>query len=170
MTDLRARLGLALKRERKRRKLTQPQLAELTNLSVRHVADVEGGKKNYRLETFSSLAAALDWDPLVNVTVADTPDRAAARAVTAKMRSIEQRLEKTLEGLKAVHAQFVNRGASTHAPGPGEMSPSEMGPGQMGPGQMKSERGETTSERRARRGRLAKPATRNPKRPLVRSK
>ncbi len=123
MTDFRARLGLALKRERQRRKLTQPQLAELAKLSVRHVADVEGGKTNYTMETLTSLAAALDWDPLVNVTVVDTPDRAAARAVNARMHGIKRRLKVTVEGLKAVHAEIVSRGASTPAPAPATMKP-----------------------------------------------
>jgi len=107
-TSARTRLGLALKRERERRDLTQERLAELADLSVRHVADIEGGKTNYTMETLSRLAAALDWDPLVNVTVDDTA-RAAERAFAKKL---QRELDATLERLKAWHAVLADRNLS----------------------------------------------------------
>ncbi len=111
MTDFRKRLGLALKHQRQLRKLTQPQLAELADLSVRHVADIEGGKKNCTMETLSSLAAALDWNPLVNLTVDDKP-RAAELAFAT---TLQRELEAMLERLKGWYAELANRDVSMRA-------------------------------------------------------
>lgn len=42
-------LGLAIEAERKRRRLTQTQLADLTNTSINFVSQVERGKKTAQI-------------------------------------------------------------------------------------------------------------------------
>jgi len=109
VTDFRMQLGHALKQQRQRRKLSQIKLAELAEVSDRYIADVEAGKANLTMKVLDRLAAALDWDPLAELTV-DSDPRAghAAREVLAKLTELGESLESTIDRLKALHAQFLH--------------------------------------------------------------
>ena len=56
-------VGENVRRGRKRRDLTQEQLAEAASLDVRFVRRVERGSVNLRFDTIIRLAEALDVEP-----------------------------------------------------------------------------------------------------------
>jgi transcriptional regulator with XRE-family HTH domain len=61
---LRVRLGAALQKHRLQRNLTQAQLAEFADLSLKYVGEIERGEANTTLEVLERLAAAVGWDPM----------------------------------------------------------------------------------------------------------
>ena len=108
MTDFRTQLGLAIQRQRRRRHLTQEQLAEAANLSTRHIADIEAGTKNFTMRTLDRIAGALEWDPLAELTRNGGPlSESAVREAAAHLRELRPELEATLARLKTLHDQFV---------------------------------------------------------------
>ena len=64
MTDetnkIHIKIGLKIKLERAKRKLTQEKLAELADLSKTHVGDIERGTTIPTIETLNRIANALD--------------------------------------------------------------------------------------------------------------
>jgi DNA-binding XRE family transcriptional regulator len=71
---LRIRLGAALQKHRLQRGLTQAELAEFADLSLKHVGEIERGEANTTLEVLERLAAAVGWNLM------DGPRRAARAA------------------------------------------------------------------------------------------
>jgi transcriptional regulator with XRE-family HTH domain len=63
MADLRRRFGLLVAANRRRRGLTQEQLAEAADISADMVAKIETGASGARFPVIERLAAALDVDP-----------------------------------------------------------------------------------------------------------
>ena len=63
MADLRKRFGLLVAANRRRRGLTQEQLAEAAELSADMVAKIETGVSGARFPVIERLAAALEVDP-----------------------------------------------------------------------------------------------------------
>jgi transcriptional regulator with XRE-family HTH domain len=61
---LRMRLGAALQKHRLQRSLTQAQLAESADLSLKYVGQIERGEANTTLEVLERLAAAVGWNPM----------------------------------------------------------------------------------------------------------
>ena len=61
---LRLRLGAALQRHRLDRGMTQAELAEFSDLSLKYVGEIERGDANTTLEVLERLAAAVGWDPM----------------------------------------------------------------------------------------------------------
>jgi transcriptional regulator with XRE-family HTH domain len=61
---LRIRLGAALQKHRLQRGLTQAELAEFSDLSLKYVGEIERGEANTTLEVLERLAAAVGWDPM----------------------------------------------------------------------------------------------------------
>ena len=59
MTDIRTRLGAAVKALRARRRLTQEQLAERSGLSYKFVGEIERGDANPTFLTLERVAKAL---------------------------------------------------------------------------------------------------------------
>lgn len=97
-TDVRARFGGALRDLRRRRRLTQEQLAERSGLSYKFIGEVERGLGNPTLTTMASLAEALGvaLSALVGGSESprvDTPDyvisRHELRAVREAVASID---------------------------------------------------------------------------------
>lgn len=56
-------LGLNIKNSRKNIKLTQAQLAEMTNLSVVHISHIEGGSAKMSVESLVNICNALNATP-----------------------------------------------------------------------------------------------------------
>lgn len=75
--DVLSVLGMRLKEARKKRGFTQEQLADITGLSSRHIANVEKGDVNPSFEVLSTLVKALGvsfdaiFDPADEQTEAD---------------------------------------------------------------------------------------------------
>lgn len=61
---LRIRLGSALQRHRLQRGLTQAELAEFADLSLKYVGEIERGEANTTIEVLERLAAAVGWNPM----------------------------------------------------------------------------------------------------------
>ncbi len=61
---LRIRLGAALQKHRLDRGLTQAELAEYADLSLKYVGEIERGEANTTLEVLERLAAAVGWNPM----------------------------------------------------------------------------------------------------------
>jgi transcriptional regulator with XRE-family HTH domain len=61
---LRVRLGAALQKHRLQRGLTQAELAEFADLSLKYVGEIERGEANTTLEVLERLAAAVGWNPM----------------------------------------------------------------------------------------------------------
>jgi len=61
---LRIRLGAALQKHRVQRGLTQAELAEFADLSLKYVGEIERGEANTTLEVLERLAAAVQWNPM----------------------------------------------------------------------------------------------------------
>jgi len=63
MADLRRRFGLLVAANRRRRSMTQEQLAEAADISVDMVAKLETGASGARFPVIERIAAALEVDP-----------------------------------------------------------------------------------------------------------
>jgi len=61
---LRIRLGAALQKHRVQRGLTQAELAEFADLSLKYVGEIERGEANTTIEVLERLAAAVQWNPM----------------------------------------------------------------------------------------------------------
>jgi transcriptional regulator with XRE-family HTH domain len=108
VTDFRTRIGLAIQRQRRRRTLTQEQLAAAARLSTRHLAAIEAGTKNFTMKTLDRIASALDWDPLAELTRPGGPlSEAAIRDAATHLRQLRPELEATLARIKTLHDQFI---------------------------------------------------------------
>lgn len=59
MTDVRARLGAAVRACRERQRLTQEQLAERSELSYKFIGEIERGDGNPTVDTLDRLAEGL---------------------------------------------------------------------------------------------------------------
>ncbi len=68
MKNLNNEIGIRISRARKNKKLTQEKLAELLDVSVKHISAVERGKSSLSLEKLISICNILDvsLDYLVN--------------------------------------------------------------------------------------------------------
>ena len=70
MADLRKRFGQLVAAHRRRRGMTQDDLAEAASLSPEMVAKIETGRSGARFPVIERLAAALDADPAEFFTTA----------------------------------------------------------------------------------------------------
>jgi transcriptional regulator with XRE-family HTH domain len=61
--DFRVELGRLLQKQRQRLRLSQTKAAELANLSMKYLGEIERGEGNPSLAVLSRLAAALSWNP-----------------------------------------------------------------------------------------------------------
>lgn len=61
--SLRKTLGANVRTERKRRALTQEELAEELGITPRYLAAIERGERNLTLDSIEALAAQLGVDP-----------------------------------------------------------------------------------------------------------
>jgi transcriptional regulator with XRE-family HTH domain len=64
LSILRIRLGAALQKHRLQRGLTQAELAEFADLSLKYVGEIERGEANTTLEVLERLASAVGWNPM----------------------------------------------------------------------------------------------------------
>ena len=68
--ELKINIGKAIRYNRKKKGLSQYELAELTNLSPSYISEIETGKKVPSIDTLLNIADALDvdlWDLLIPI-------------------------------------------------------------------------------------------------------
>lgn len=68
--DKLALLGEYLRSVRNSANLTQEQLSDLSNVSIKHIADIEKGLKNPSFVVLQSLAKALDLSLATKIKIA----------------------------------------------------------------------------------------------------
>jgi transcriptional regulator with XRE-family HTH domain len=101
---LRVRLGTALQKHRLRRGLTQAQLAELADLSLKYVGEIERGEANTTLEALERLAKAVDWDPMEALEGAREPISEGVRVLLiAEVQQVLGRFNTMLLWLEALN-------------------------------------------------------------------
>jgi transcriptional regulator with XRE-family HTH domain len=61
---MRIRLGAALQKHRLQRGLTQAELAEFADLSLKYVGEIERGEANTTLEVLERVSLAVGWNPI----------------------------------------------------------------------------------------------------------
>lgn len=105
---LRVRLGTALQRHRLRRGLTQAQLAELADLSLKYVGEIERGDANTTLEALERLAHAVEWDPMEALDTVHEPISEGVRVllIGEVSRAID-RGKMMLQWLNALDPVFI---------------------------------------------------------------
>jgi transcriptional regulator with XRE-family HTH domain len=62
-TDFTRRLGALLQQQRRKMALTQEELAERADLSLKYVGEVERGEANVTVLALERIAVALGWEP-----------------------------------------------------------------------------------------------------------
>ncbi|ALA41332.1 hypothetical protein ABE82_07270 [Paenibacillus peoriae] len=72
-------IGEILKRERKKKGITQLELSKKANMSRSYIADIERDRYNPSVETLTSLARALEINPSVFFTDQKAPEWATSK-------------------------------------------------------------------------------------------
>jgi transcriptional regulator with XRE-family HTH domain len=100
---LRIRLGAALQKHRLQRGLTQAELAEFADLSLKYVGEIERGTANTTLEVLERLAAAVGWDPMDALEGLREPLSEGVRMLLLdEVRQILERLRNMTRWLQAL--------------------------------------------------------------------
>jgi transcriptional regulator with XRE-family HTH domain len=100
---LRVRLGTALYKKRLERRLTQVELAEMADLSVKYLGEIERGEANATLEALEAIARALEWDPMVAIEGPHEPVSEGVRVLLmAEVRTTVDRFKTMLQWLEAL--------------------------------------------------------------------
>jgi transcriptional regulator with XRE-family HTH domain len=63
--DIKEKFGIRLKQLREERKLSQEQLANLSNIDRTYIPDIEKGRRNVSIVVVDKLARALDVSPQI---------------------------------------------------------------------------------------------------------
>jgi len=100
---LRVQLGNALQKHRLRRGLTQAQLAEFADLSLKYVGEIERGEANTTLEAIEKLADAIGWNPMEAIDGAREPLTEGIRLLLiAEVAQMVERLKMMVRWLQAL--------------------------------------------------------------------
>ena len=100
---LRIRLGAALQKHRLQRGLTQAELAEFADLSLKYVGEIERGEANTTLEVLERLAAAVGWNPMDALDGLREPLSEGVRMLLLdEMQQIVERLRNMTRWLQAL--------------------------------------------------------------------
>ncbi|MGW8956653.1 helix-turn-helix domain-containing protein [Paenibacillus sp. NPDC055715] len=81
-------IGEILKRERKKKKITQLELSKKANMSRSYIADIERDRYNPSVETLTSLARALE----INLSVFFTDQKAPEWATNKDNKDLKELL------------------------------------------------------------------------------
>jgi transcriptional regulator with XRE-family HTH domain len=101
---LRTRLGAALQKHRLRRGLTQSQLAEFANLSLKYVGEIERGSANTTLDALERLADAVGWDPMESLEGLREPISEGVRVMLiSEVSQLQDRLTSMTRWLSALN-------------------------------------------------------------------
>jgi transcriptional regulator with XRE-family HTH domain len=125
---LRVRLGSALKKHRLQRGLTQAELAEFADLSLKYVGEIERGEANTTLEKLERLAAAVGWNPMDALEGLREPLSEGVRMLLLdEVRQILDRLRNMVKWLQALDPALQAK-----APYPGAVAPERSGEARRG--------------------------------------
>jgi transcriptional regulator with XRE-family HTH domain len=100
---MRVRLGAALQKNRLRRGLTQSQLAEFAQLSLKYVGEIERGEANTTLDALERLADAVGWDPMESLEGLREPISEGVRVMLiSEVAQLQDRLTSMTKWLAAL--------------------------------------------------------------------
>jgi transcriptional regulator with XRE-family HTH domain len=124
LSILRIRLGAALQKHRLQRNLTQAQLAEFADLSLKYVGEIERGEANTTLEVLERLASAVGWDPMDALQGLQEPLSEGVRMLL--LDEIQQILDRLRNMVRWLHAldPALNRAAPPQRARPKDPRPS----------------------------------------------
>jgi transcriptional regulator with XRE-family HTH domain len=138
---MRIRLGAALQKHRRQRGLTQAELAEFTDLSLKYVGEIERGEANTTLDVLERLAAAVGWNPMDALEGLREPLSEGVRMLLLdEVQKMVERLRNMSKWLQALdpalqakapppgatapeRSEKARRGRPKSRPGPGRQSP-----------------------------------------------
>ena len=104
---LRIRLGAALQKQRLNRGLTQAQLAEFADLSLKYVGEIERGEANTSLEVLERLSIAVGWDPVEDLESIREPLSEGVRMLLLdEVTQMVDRLRTMIRWLQALDPAF----------------------------------------------------------------
>jgi len=110
--SIRARLGMALQRQRQRRGLSQSQLAKVATLSLKYVGEIERGEANVTVDALERLATALDWNPFeLSLREQDTMPEGMRTLLTANLNHVFHLVQTALGWLHTLDTALARRAA-----------------------------------------------------------
>jgi transcriptional regulator with XRE-family HTH domain len=97
------RLGALLQRRRRQLGLTQAELAERANLSLKYLGEVERGEANVTVDALGRIAVALAWDPW-SLFASATPaiSQSVHQLLFAEVSGARNRLQTVVDWLVAI--------------------------------------------------------------------
>jgi transcriptional regulator with XRE-family HTH domain len=107
---LRTRLGAELQKHRLQRGLTQAQLAEFADLSLKYIGQIERGEANTSIEVLERLAAAVGWNPMDALEALREPLSEGVRLLLLdEVQQIFDRLRNMVRWLQALDPALQTR-------------------------------------------------------------
>jgi transcriptional regulator with XRE-family HTH domain len=117
LSILRSRLGTALQKHRLHRNMTQAELAEFADLSLKYVGEIERGEANTTIEVIERLAAAIGWDPMDALAGLREPLSEGVRMLLLdEVREILDRLRNMTKWLQALDPALQAKATRAAAP------------------------------------------------------
>lgn len=118
---LRVRFGVALQKHRLAKGLTQAELAEYADLSLKYVGEIERGAANTTIEVLERLAAAVGWNPLETLEGLREPLSEGVRMhLLDEVRQVLDRLRHMAKWLQALDPALYVPTPRVPAPQDGE--------------------------------------------------
>jgi transcriptional regulator with XRE-family HTH domain len=112
MTSLRERLGLALQRQRQVHGLSRAQLAQLAQLSLKYVGEVERGEANVSMNVLERITNALEWDPFeLPLREQDTLPEGVRTLLLAELTHMHHLVQTAISWVQTLDAAMVRRAA-----------------------------------------------------------
>jgi transcriptional regulator with XRE-family HTH domain len=103
-TDLARQLGTMLQNQRVREGLTQSELAERAELSLKYVGEIERGEANVTIQALERLASVLRWDPWsLFAPEQQAMSEGAHQVLVAQVGDARDRLQTILDWLLALN-------------------------------------------------------------------
>jgi len=107
---LRVRVGVALQRKRQTQGLSQAQLANLSDMSLKYVGEIERGEANVSMETLERIATALEWDPFdVPLREQDTLPEGVRTLLLAELTHMQHLVQTAIGWVQTLDAAMVRR-------------------------------------------------------------
>jgi transcriptional regulator with XRE-family HTH domain len=103
-------LGLALQRQRQVHGLSQSQLAQLAQLSLKYVGEIERGEANVSMEALERLTTALEWDPFeLPLREQDTLPEGVRTLLLAELTHMQHLVQTAIGWVQTLDAAMVRR-------------------------------------------------------------
>lgn len=119
-SPLAERLGGLLQQQRQQHRLTQSEVAERSNLSLKYFGEIERGEANVTLDALERIAAALEWDPWSLFSNEATPiSQSVHRLLVVELTGARQRLQAVIDWLLALDPTTPKQSQTAAVDAPG---------------------------------------------------